>query len=408
MKRTILFVGAGTETLPGVRRAKEMGLRVVVSDRDVDAPCFREADETLVASTYDVAQTVCAATEFHQGKGPLHGVLCLATDVPLTVATVAAALGLPGIPLEAARLAMDKLAMKQKFAADGVPVPWYAPVGSLDELRALVARRGRTLILKPVDSRGARGVLRLAEGVDLAWAFEESRRNSPTGRVMVEEFLPGPQVSTESIVLAGVAHTPGFSDRNYEFLERYAPFVIENGGELPSRLSPATQQDVRALVGKAAASMGISQGVVKGDIVVSEGRPYVIELAARLSGGLFCTHEIPLSTGVDFVGCAIRLALGEPLDPAELLPRFERPVAQRYLFPSPGRVTAVEGVAEGAAGPGVVHCEVRVTHGAHLAPIHNHPARAGVVIAVGATVDDAVANARRAVESIRVETVPDP
>ena len=32
-------------------------------------------------------------------------------------------------------------------------------------------------------------------------------------------------------------HTPGFSDRNYEFLETYAPHIIENGGELPSHLS---------------------------------------------------------------------------------------------------------------------------------------------------------------------------
>ena len=37
----------------------------------------------------------------------------------------------------------------------------------------------------------------------------------------------------------------------------------------------------------------------------------MIELAARLSGGFFCTREIPLNTGVDFVGAAIKLALGE-------------------------------------------------------------------------------------------------
>ena len=40
--------------------------------------------------------------------------------------------------------------------------------------------------------------------------------------------------------------------------------------------------------------MGVTDGTVKGDIVVHKGEPYVIELAARLSGGFFCTREIPL------------------------------------------------------------------------------------------------------------------
>ena len=72
---------------------------------------------------------------------------------------------------------------------------------------------------------------------------------------------------------------------------------------------------MRDVVARAAAALGVTDGTVKGDIVVHDGEPYVIELAARLSGGFFCTREIPLNTGVDFVGCAIRVALGERIDP---------------------------------------------------------------------------------------------
>ena len=49
----------------------------------------------------------------------------------------------------------------------------------------------------------------------------------------------------------------------------------------------------------------------------------MIELAARLSGGFFCTREIPLNTGVDFVGDAIKVALGEAVDAGG--PRTEIP-----------------------------------------------------------------------------------
>src|SRR5438477_12059244 len=109
----------------------------------------------------------------------------MAADVPVTVATVAAALGLPGIPIAAARLAADKLAMKRAFKTAGIPIPWFEAIASLDELRAIVASRGLPLVLKPIDGRGARGVLRLTAATDLAWAYAHATSQSRAGGVMV-------------------------------------------------------------------------------------------------------------------------------------------------------------------------------------------------------------------------------
>lgn len=402
--KTLLIIGGGIETLPAVYLAHKMGLNVVVSDMNVHAPALRAADAYLLASTYDVAGTVCAARNYHQQQRRIDGVICVGTDVPLTVATVAAELDLPGIPLEAACLAMDKLAMKQRFAADGVAIPWFCQIESVAQLRELAQQRDYALVIKPVDSRGARGVLRLSADLDLDWAFAHARENSPTERVMAEEFLAGPQVSTESLVVDAVCHTPGFADRNYELLERYAPHMIENGGALPSFLSEPLQHQIKDLVTQAAASMGISNGVVKGDIVVTDGTPRVIELAARLSGGYFCTHEIPLNTGVDLVGCSIRQCLGEKIAPDELQPRFQRPICQRYLFPEPGEVLSVSGAEEASQLPGVELCEVRVRPGDTIGPINNHPARGGVIICSGETRQQAQTSAEAAVATIQIIT----
>jgi biotin carboxylase len=405
----VLFVGGSREAAPAIRRARELGLHVAVSDGSPDAPGFALADERLFASTYDVAETVAAARRSRERSGRLDGVLCAACDVPVTVAAVAEELGLPGISVATARLAVDKLAMKDRLAAAGVPVPWYAPVGSLEELRRRVAEAPGLLVLKPVDSRGARGVQRLLPWVDLAAAYAEAVRHSPTRRVMIERYLEGPQVSTESLVVGGVAHTPGFSDRNYEYLDRFAPFLIENGGDLPSFLPADTQRAVRDVVQAAAAALGVDGWIVKGDIVVPDvaGRPvpHVIELAARLSGGFFCTHEIPLNTGVDFVGAAIRLAVGDRVDPAELVPRFQRPVCQRYVFPAPGRVVAVRG-HEVLQRDGIAFGEIRVAPGDRVAVQDHHPARPGVVIAVGETRDQARERAEAAIRDIAIETDP--
>jgi biotin carboxylase len=403
--KTLWLVAAGIEAVPGIERAKQMGLRVVASDGDPSAAGFVHADDRMVVSTYDIEATVAAAVQYHRVVCPIDGVMCIASDVPLTVASVAAGLGLPGITIESARLATDKLAMKRKLAADGIPVPWFCFIESADHLKSIVYEKGFPLVLKPVDSRGARGVLRLTEEVDLAWAYAKSVGYSPTGGVMVERFLPGPQISTESIVLDGLAYTPGFADRNYEYLERFAPHMIENGGDLPTYLNPETQQAVCQLVEQAAASMGIKNGVVKGDIVVSDNNPYVIEIAARLSGGYFCTHGIPLNTGVDLVGQAILLALGQKINPANLRPRYQRFVSQRYLFPSPGHVERIEGVEEVAKRPGIELCEVRVSVGDVVKPVDSHPRRAGVVIATGESRERAIERAESAVKDILIQTV---
>ena len=384
-----------------------MGVHVVASDVNPNAPGFKIADDFIIADTYGIKETVDAAIHYHKTSRPIDGVICIASDVPLTVASVADALGLPGISIESAHLAADKLAMKRKFLADGVKTPYFSPVESENHLRLLVNKQGYPLVLKPVDSRGARGVLRLTPDIDLGWAYKLSHSHSPTGRVMVERFLDGPQVSTESILLDGVTYTVGFSDRNYEYLERYAPHIIENGGELPSCLSADVQDKCRRLVQQAASSMGVIKGVVKGDIVVHKMQPYIIELAARLSGGYFCTHEIPLNTGVDFVGQAIRLALGVELNPTDLIPKYQRGVAQRYLFPRPGKVIRISGIPKVAKRSGIAFCEVRVSRGDIIDPIDSHPARSGLVITTGNTRDQAIEHAMQVVNTIEIETVDD-
>lgn len=402
--RTILFVGGARETIAGVERAKELGLSVAISDANPDAPAMALADHRLVASTYDIDATIQVARDFQKRERRIDGVICVATDVPVTVAAVAAALGLPGIPVESARLSADKMAMKERFKSAGVPTARFQQVSSWEQVRSLAGDWGFPLILKPVDSRGARGVLRLSRESDLEAAFAESRSNSPTSRVMLEEFLEGDQVSSESFILDGIAHTPGLADRNYEFLERFAPRVIENGGDLPSRIDARTRTEVNRVVQRAAASLGVVNGVIKGDIVIAGGKVQIIEVATRLSGGYFCTHEIPFNTGVDFVGAALRMALGEVVRPADLRPTVDRPIVSRYLFPSPGTVTSISGVEHFQDHPDVLHLEVRVNVGDQVAPLDSHPARAGVVLTTGSSREAAIALANEVTSGIRIQT----
>jgi len=403
MQKTILIVCGGIEAADAARRAKELGFYVVVSDRDPQAPAFAFADSCLIADVYGPDETAAAAARYNRKIRKIDGVICVAADAPMTVATVAERLGIPGISRNSAELAGDKLAMKRLFAACAVPVPWFAPVETPQALQRIAIERGRDLVIKPADSRGSRGVQRVSHVQDLAKAFHLAQSHSPTQRVMVEQYLPGPQVSTESIVVGGRCFTPGFSDRNYEYLDLYAPFFVENGGDLPSVLPDDVQDKVKEVVARAAAALGITDGTVKGDIVVHDGEPYVIELAARLSGGFFCTREIPLNTGVDFIGCAIRQALGETVAPGELETGTFVPVVQRYAFPPPGRVVAVNGADEARKVDGIAEVVVTARPGDVIAPAGDKRPSAAMVLATGSSRDAALQAANDALARLKIE-----
>ena len=404
MAKTLLIVSGGVEAADAALRAKQMGLYVVVSDINPEAPGFAHADSCLIADVYGPRETAAAAERYSRKIRKIDGVICVAADAPLTTAEVCERLGIAGLSRASAELACDKLAMKRRFAESGVPIPWFSEVETPQALQRIAIERGRDLVIKPADSRGSRGVQRISHVEDLTKAFLFARSHSPSERVMVEQYLGGPQISTESVVVGGRCHTPGFSDRNYEYLERYAPFFIENGGDLPSHLAPELQAKVKEVVARAAAALGVTNGTVKGDIVVHQGEAYVIELAARLSGGFFCTREIPLNTGVDFVGQAIKLALGEPVDPADLEPKYQRPVIQRYAFPQAGRVVSISGAEEARKVPGVAEIVITAKLGDVIPPAGDKRPSAAMVLASGATRAGALEAANDALSRLRIRT----
>ena len=400
MKKTILFVGGGVETLPAIIKAKSIGLHTVVSDIDSNAPGAYYSDDFLMCSTYDISSTLKRVSDFNKSERKIDGVICVGTDVPLTVATIAKSLSIPGISTASAGLAMDKVAMKNKFSKDKIPIPSYKRIKNYDELIESVLEWGYPIIIKPVDSRGARGVLKLDENIDKAWAWEHAKKNSPSKRVMIEKYLHGPQISTESMMINGQCNTIGFSDRNYEYLEKYSPYIIENGGDLPTKFSNEIKAKINDVLERASLSMGIENGVIKGDIVLYEGEPYVIELAARLSGGYFCTHQIPLSTGVDLVGSAIKMCLGEEININELKPKYEKFICQRFLFPKAGTLKYVSGLEKLEKNTTIEYFKIYVKPGQKVEDLVAHPSRAGMVIASGLSRSNARMNAINAINTI--------
>lgn len=403
-QKTILIISGGIEAIIGIQKAKALGLHVVVSDGNPQAPGFEYADGYLVADTYSGGATYKAAKHYSETVQKIDGVIAMAADVPHTVSYVASHLGLPCNSLETALLSIDKVHMKQRLRRDGVPIPDFYEVTSLTQLNAILSSNSGPFILKPADSRGARGVIRLLPDVDPIWAFEEAIRHSPSKRLILEQFLSGPQISSESLVIDGTCYTFGLSDRNYQRIEEYAPFMIEDGGDLPPDQPADMIKKIKQLVQKTAQSLGAKTGVVKGDIVIHQGEPMIIEMATRLSGGHFSTIETPASTGIPFVENAIRLALGETIPEADLTPYYTpKAICQRYLFAKPGLVKKISGFEQWQTDQNLVHYELRVAENDTIRQTTDHTCRVGMVIAAGKDRQSAIHHAEQAIDRLKLD-----
>ena len=160
---------------------------------------------------------------------------------------LAESLSIPGISPKSALLVSNKYLMKTNFQKNNIPTPWFQIIKDITELKAQISSNKMPMVIKPVDSRGSRGVLLLDSSTNLDWAYKHAKSYSSNGDILLERFMPGPQISVESIIVDGVSYTIGYSDRNYEFLKRFSPFIIENGGELPSFIDDVTKKNIEEL-----------------------------------------------------------------------------------------------------------------------------------------------------------------
>jgi len=398
--RTLLVVSASRDAVPIVSEARRLGLRIVVCDGASDAPAFRVADAGLVAPADD-PDAVVEAARAYGAQAAIDGVLAAGIEVPRTVAAVADALGLPGPPLTTAAVLADRLRVRHRLRDAGVGVPWSAVVPDVDALRRLAGRRPGPVVVRPVE-RHAMGALCLDARVDPAWAFAQAAFASPSGRVMVEDMVPGPQVAAHAVTVEGRTQLVSLGDRVLAAASR--PFLVEEAVTWPSRQAGSLDEPIEALVSTAAAVLGLRNGVLRASIVVGTEGPVLITLGTGLAGGAACTHAVPLASGVDLLDAAVRCACGDVPSISAAHAGGGRGVACRTLFPPSGLVVEIRGFGDAAASEGIVSADALIETGMRvdLATTRRHAA--GMIVAVGATAAAARARADAAAARIRILT----
>ncbi|MDX6410836.1 MAG: hypothetical protein QOE91_352 [Gaiellaceae bacterium] len=398
--KTVLFLGAGRHQRAAINQAKAMGFRVAAFDGKPGAVALGDADIGEVVDFSDIDAAIEAARRIEPD-----GVLTITADraVPV-VAKIAEALGLPGIGADVALGLTNKVVMRTRLEAAGLPQASFGSARTLEE--AIAAAPGYPCVIKPADSGGQRGVFKVESQAELEARFPAALAASPGGEVIVEEFLDGIEMNAMAIVREGEVIPLTVSDRLRPPGEGFAvgwihayPAAGLNGNGLGG---------VDELVVKIVEALGLKNGIAFPQLMsMADGSVRVVEVAARIPGGQMA-DLVRHAVGVDLVEVALRQALGEEIPDELCKPKFRTPTAVRFFTAQPGplptgKVLGVGSLDKVLAAPGAVQAENYILPGETIRPVRVDGDRRGYVIATGANGPDALARAEAAAALVEVE-----
>ncbi len=332
-RKCLLILGGGIDQVPGILKAKDMGIYTIVLDGNSNAVGKEYSDEFYAVSIKHIEQV----EEFINSKlkRKVDGIIAFGVDIPLILAKTADYLNVNyTIPLKSAKLSENKFDSKEFMKANNIPIPEYKIVSNIEDINLFIDNYGLPIVIKPVDNSAARGISYIDKKEDLEKYYYYALEFSKQKKVQVEKYLKGRQISSETFIINGNVHNIAFLDRNYDDMERFLPNIIENGGDMPSAfMKEKHKNQLKKYFRVISKELKINNGVIKGDIVIYNDDLYIIEFALRLSGGNFSTICIPESTGIDFIKIAIDLHMNSDIEEDDLIQnKDDQYISMRYKF----------------------------------------------------------------------------
>jgi acetyl-CoA/propionyl-CoA carboxylase biotin carboxyl carrier protein len=322
--RKVLVANRGEIAVRVIRTLRAMGLASVAvhSDADAGALHVQEADEAVRigpaepgASYLSISAIVEAARR--TGAGAVHpGYGFLSERFELARALEEAGIAFVGPPAAVLEGTRDKLGVKARVAAAGVPVipgPPGAIADGAAALREAARATGFPMLLKAVSGGGGKGMRRVAAEPELAEAAASARREAGgafgDARLYAEALIE-PARHVEAQVLAdarGEVRVLGTRDCS---VQRRHQKLIE---EAPAPgLAPETRATVERAAADAARALGYRNAGTVEFLVDPRGRAFFLEVNRRLQ----VEHPVTEAClGIDLVAWQLRIAMGEPLPP---------------------------------------------------------------------------------------------
>jgi len=405
--RVLLLLPSGTYKAPDfLAAAARLDVEVVVASDTEQTLAEAMGDRALVVDLADPARAAAVITDL-AARRPLDAVVAVDDQGVLVAALAAEQLGLPANSPEAVGRTRNKAVMRDALAyRPDLLQPSFRVVYRETNIAKIADQVGWPVVIKPTTLSASRGVIRADEPAEAeaaaarVWAILDADGHPAREPILIEQYVPGEEVAVEALLRAGTLEVLAIFDKPDPLT---GPYFEETLYVTPSRLPAEVQGGVAAAVAGAASAIGLTEGPVHAELRIdADGRPWILELAARTIGGL-CARTLRFAAGVTLEELVLRHALDLPIDP-----RRETLAAGVMMLPIPraGRLVAVRGQDDARAVPGITALEISIAPGRPVQPLPEGDRYLGFLFARASSPTE-VEEALRAAHA-RLEVVIDP
>ena len=306
MQKKIMLLGGNYFQMTATLAAKRLGHHVISVDYLPDNPAHKYADEYYNVSTIDKEAVLALARKLE-----IDGIVSYASDVSApTAAYVAERLGLPTNPYESVKILTHKDLFRKFMREHDFPMPKGAGFTDREEARAFVHGLKKPVMVKPIDSSGSKGVVKIQKDEEFDAAWEEALSYSIEKHVIVEEFIQkkGYQIDGDGFLVDGKIRFFGVMDQHNDL--SCAPHT-PIGLSIPSVQASWIREKARAQIQRIFDLLHMKMGAFNFEYIVNEeGEVYILEIGPR-NGGNLIPDTLKIACGVDLAEYTVRIALGE-------------------------------------------------------------------------------------------------
>lgn len=314
--KKVLLLGGAMQQIPSIERAKELGYYTITCDYSPENPGHKLADEYHNVSTTDREAVFELAKKLE-----IDGIVAYASDPAApTAAYVAEKMGLPGNPLKSVEILTQKDLFREFLLANGFNSPRAQGFSSYEEVLKEISNFKLPVMVKPVDSSGSKGVVKVTDLNQLKEAVDEAFAYSRGKRIVVEEFIQkkGYQVSGDGFSVNGKLVFTSYGNELYS--GKGTREYVALGEFWPSLLSEEMKQKVDAELQRLITVLDMQTGAYNIEVIIDENDDvYILELGPR-NGGSYIPQLIQYATGVDMVEYTLKGAMGEDCSALKMAP----------------------------------------------------------------------------------------
>jgi biotin carboxylase len=305
--KKILMLGGSMQQIPAIVAAKEKGLYTITCDYLPENPGHKYSDEFHNVSTTDKEAVLELARELK-----IDGIVAYASDPAApTAAYVSEKMGLPGNPYKSVEILTQKDLFRDFLQQNGFNTPKACGYTTYEQALADIDGFKFPVMVKPVDSSGSKGVVKITDKSELKAAVEEALSYSRAKRIVVEEFIQkkGYQISGDGFSVDGKLVFTSYGNELYS--GKGTREYVALGEFWPSLLSSDLKKKVDDELQKLITALGMKTCAYNIEVIMDKNDDvYVLELGPR-NGGSYIPQLIKYATGVDLIDYTLRGAVGE-------------------------------------------------------------------------------------------------